>query len=73
MKDRCFSPVRSFRATINGSNNHYIQGMTYTIREGDEELRLTANDWACDNKIAYVRARRRPTGRISGSIRTNSR
>lgn len=47
-----FTPIRDFRAVVNGCTNHYRRGLSYTLREGNDILGDALRSWL---ERGYVR------------------
>jgi hypothetical protein len=45
----------------------YVEGLTYTVRPGNDLLAVLAVDWAEQDKIEFIDSAVVPKSRISGS------
>jgi len=46
-----FVPLKTFNAVVEGSENCYIGGETYTVREGNKDLHRLVRQWNEENKV----------------------
>lgn len=51
-----FTPVLTFKAYVNGQNNEYFSGMTYTVRVGEpwDDLHAKAQKWLEQGRIRLL-------------------
>ncbi len=62
-----FTPVETFQALIHGCRNSYLEGETYHVRDGNDQLLKAALRWRQEGMIVLTMANKQ--GNMPGALR----